>query len=363
MELTLPRLPRPRRRELIRLGRKTKDVQTGLRFLMIAKLSAGLSKTEVAQALDSAVSTVVQTVKKYLRLGIEGLLDQRMNNGPLKVTAAFLKGLRRVLRGSPPDFGYERPTWTRELLSLVMEAQGFPKVAPCTLGRALRAIGARLGRPKPSVRCPWPKRKREQQLLRLRRLAQQASAFEPVLYSDEIDIHLNPKIGADWMLPGQQRQVLTPGQNRKHYLAGALDARTGKLYFVDGPRKTCDLLCDLLRHLAQVFPLSRHIHVIVDNYIIHTAKKTQRCLQELHGRLVLHFLPPYCPDHNRIERLWQDLHANVTRNHRCASMDELLGRVRAFLLAYNDRRWLNPSLRPALPLQALHTFHESRSVI
>lgn len=59
MELTLPRLPRPRRRELIRLGRKTKDVQTGLRFLMIAKLSAGLSKTEVAKALDSAVSTVV----------------------------------------------------------------------------------------------------------------------------------------------------------------------------------------------------------------------------------------------------------------------------------------------------------------
>ena len=65
--------------------------------------------------------------------------------------------------------------------------------------------------------------------------------------------------------------------------------------------------------------------------------------------MVLHFLPPYCPDHNRIERLWQDLHANVTRNHRCVSMDELLLRVRSFLLAYNDRRWLNPSLRRSLP--------------
>ena len=31
--------------------------------------------------------------------------------------------------------------------------------------------------------------------------------------------------------------------------------------------------------------------------------------------MVLHFLPPYCPDHNRIERLWKDLHDNVTRNH------------------------------------------------
>jgi len=44
-----------------------------------------------------------------------------------------------------------------------------------------------------------------------------------------VNIHLNPKTGPDWMLPGQQKTVLTPGQNQKRYLAGALDAHTGKL--------------------------------------------------------------------------------------------------------------------------------------
>ena len=39
----------------------------------------------------------------------------------------------------------------------------------------------------------------------------------------------------------------------------------------------------------------------------------------------MHFLPPYCPDANRIERVWQDLHANVTRNHRCKSLKALRG--------------------------------------
>jgi transposase len=34
---------------------------------------------------------------------------------------------------------------------------------------------------------------------------------------------------------------------------------------------------------------------------------------------VLHFLPPYCPDDNRIERLWKDLHDNVTRNHKVSA--------------------------------------------
>jgi hypothetical protein len=30
-----------------------------------------------------------------------------------------------------------------------------------------------------------------------------------VLYEDEVDIHLNPKIGSDWGLRRQQRKVVT----------------------------------------------------------------------------------------------------------------------------------------------------------
>jgi len=49
----------------------------------------------------------------------------------------------------------------------------------------------------------------------------------------------------------------------------------------------------------------------------------------------LHFLPPYCPNHNRIERYWEDLHANVTRNHRCETMDQLMVEVREYLWQRN----------------------------
>ncbi len=48
----------------------------------------------------------------------------------------------------------------------------------------------------------------------------ECSAEHPVFYEDEVDIHLNPKIGADWQLRGQQKRVVTPGQNEKYYLAG-----------------------------------------------------------------------------------------------------------------------------------------------
>src|SRR3974390_1716364 len=37
---------------------------------------------------------------------------------------------------------------------------------------------------------------------------------------------------------------------------------------------------------------------------IHSSKKTRKALGQLGGRVVLHFLPPYCPQANRIERVW-----------------------------------------------------------
>ncbi len=56
----------------------------------------------------------------------------------------------------------------------------------------------------------------------------ECSAEHPVFYEDEVDIHLNPKIGADWQLHGQQKCVVTPGQNEKYYLAGALHCERAK---------------------------------------------------------------------------------------------------------------------------------------
>jgi hypothetical protein len=54
-------------------------------------------------------------------------------------------------------------------------------------------------------------------------------------------------------------------------------------------------------------------------------------MEQFEGRIVLHLLPPYCPDDNKIERhLWRNLHANVTRNHKCRTMDELMAEVRGY---------------------------------
>src|SRR5262249_32942676 len=140
-----------------------------------------------------------------------------------------------------------------------------------------------------------------------------------------------------WMLPGLQKQVCTPGQNEKRYLAGALNAQTGLLYWVEGQRKNSDLFVALLTKLVDRYPEARVIHVIVDNYRIHTSRITACAVEQWQGRIVLHFLPPYCPNDNRVEPVWRDLHGKVTRNHQHSNMNALMRDVRYHLHRGNAR--------------------------
>ena len=334
----IARLGRVDRRILIKVGRRSGDPATALRFQAVARLAAGSSTVKVARELDLAVSTVAGAAKRFARDGQYGLYDQRRFNGKTKADHRFRKRVVALLSSTPDQFRWRRPTWTRELLCLQMRSEGFPAVAVCTMGRVLAWLGARLGTPKPIVLCPWPRDARLRRISQIRALEARASAKEPVLYEDEVDIHLNPKVGRDWMLPGQQRRLVTPGKNKKFYLAGALDVRSGRLHTTGARSKNAVLFCDLLHLLARTYRHANRIHLIVDNYGIHKAQRTIQAFEALKGRVVLHFLPPYCPDANRIERVWQDLHANVTRNHHCKTMGRLLVNTRRYLNDYVWRR-------------------------
>jgi len=241
-----------------------------------------------------------------------------------------------VVDQSPRDYGYRRPTWTRELLAKVLFTLTGVKVHPATMSRALAKIGARLGRPRPTVGCPWPDSRRKRHLSRLRGTLSSLPAGHVAVYLDEVDIHLNPKIGLDWMNRGTQKEVVTPGKNVKRYLCGAMHAATGLLTWVKAERKNSLLFIAMLAKLQKTYP-DQVIHVVLDNYVIHDSKISRSAVAAWGGRVVLHFLPPYCPQENRIERVWLDLHANVTRNHKHAGIDPLMADVVGYLSARNAK--------------------------
>jgi hypothetical protein len=250
-----------------------------------------------------------------------------------------------ILAATPPrDFFHRRRTWTRRLLAETAARYTGVTVSvtttTTTMGRLLKRLRVRRGRAKPTAPCPWGEAARKRRVAAIHALVDDAlpAGQACVWAADEADIDLNPRIGFDYMLPGTQRLVPTPGKNVKRYFAAAMDARTDRLVWAKSGRKNSRLFLDLLKRLLTEYADKEVIHVIPDNYVIHSSGQTKLWLAEHGQKFRLHFLPPYCPDDNRIERkVWRAVHANVTVNHTCATIEGLMNEVVYYLMSHHRR--------------------------
>jgi transposase len=327
--------------------KKTNDKRLSIR-IRIAIMSFDHDSPEyIGQAVGCSAATVRRVRKRFAEHGYCGLLDRRQDNGDLKLDDDYLDRLKELVDQTPREFGYLRTTWTRELLVKVMVKETGIRIHPSTMSHALRRIKARRGRPRPIVGCPWSKWAKTRRINQLKKLRDNLKPGEVIVYQDEVDIHLNPKLGLDWMNCGSQKEVLTPGQNRKRYLAGALDHQTGELIVVEGDKKNSNLFLKLLEKLQKHYPDATTIHVILDNYGIHSSKVVNAALSHHLSNISLEFLPPYCPNENRIERVWKDLHDQVTRNHQHPDLKNLIKDVKQFVRRYNRRAKNNYQLQLA----------------
>ena len=319
------------RRRLEELDCKRRDADTRVRIRVILKISAGLSGNAAARDVGCVPSTAVRTVARFAREGEASLFDRRSEAGARTVDDDVLIRVRAVLAGRPEDHGFEHPTGTLEILrAVVAQTLGVP-LSITHVWRLAKRVGARRGRPRPIVACPWKTRRRRRRIAALKQLAAAAGDDHVVVYADDVDILQNPKIGPVWVLSGTQRLVLTPGNKEKAYLAAAYEPLHQRLVYVEGDLKASWLLLNLLRALLKAYRGAKTIHVILDDFMIHKSRMTQAWLAEFGTRVRLHFLPPYCPAENRIEQVWLDLHGNVTRNRRQRTIEALPDRVHGHL--------------------------------
>jgi putative transposase len=233
---------------------------------------------------------------------------------------------------TPRDFGYCRSRWCCGTLALVLLNERGIKVSAETVRRCLHAQRMVWRRPRP-VLGPKDER-RAWKLRKVRELLRDLPPDEAAVFQDEVDLNLNPDIGCCWMPRGEQARVVTPGNNVKRYLSGSMSWRSGELVVTEGSRRNAELFVRHLDDLRVAFRRYRVIHVICDNARFHTAagsKLVRQYVNEHGDRIVLHYLPSYSPQDNPIERVWWHLHEQVTRNHHCADIEELIELTMAWL--------------------------------
>ncbi len=273
-------------------------------LLLCAK---GHTPTEIAAFLLCSRSSVYRAVTAYrqgnLLLGDEGEVG----------TPALLRWQRSLLalvKRAPSAYGWCRTRWSCQTLSLELKARRGYGASRETIRRTLHSLGYAWKRARHVARDDDPER--VSKLARIRHIAEHMRSSEVLLFMDELDIHLLPKIGYEWMLKATQTEIMTPGQNQKRYLAGALNYANGKITHVLAERKNRWLVIDLLRALDRKFAAASKIYPVADNYRIHKAKAVEEWLAN-HPRFEIVWLPSYCPKANPIERAFGDVHDKCTR--------------------------------------------------
>jgi putative transposase len=307
-----------------------------LAFHVILLCAADHTPTEIATVVFCSRSSVYRIVRLYhtKQLGFTVDGDGQLA-APVRTTRLMpwiTRALVALLKTPPRAYGWCRTRWSCAALALELHTTHHLGVSAWTVRRWLHALGWVWKRAKPGAQDKDPQR--VERLARIRWQAEHLPAHEGLVFADELAIPLLPKVGAAWMPKGSQEAIMTPGQNEKHSLAGALHLATGTILYCLGPRKTNTLFRDLLTLLDRTYAARRikRISVVVDNYKIHKAKAVEQWLAT-HPRFALLWLPTYCPRANPLERAFGDVHDKCTRNHKRKRLRDVIGDVERHLHA------------------------------
>lgn len=328
MNYSIEEIPRAVRRRLQRIVQRHSDGHYRRRAMGILLLTRGETVSSIARTLQASRNSIRHWRSRYERYGEAGLEPEPRGRREETVNEALCASLLELVQAQPSDYGYLRSRWTSEMLAeQVYETLAIP-IHASTVRRLLPKLGVAWNRARPTLciqDCTKPRKMKA-----IKRALKNATETHPVFYVDEVDIDLNPRIGHGWMKKGQQTPIPTPGKNQKRYIAGALNAQTGNVIWVEWKKKNSEIFILLLAELRKRYRRAKKIRLIADNYVIHKSAMT-RCFLRYNTKFEILFQPAYHPWVNKIELLWKQLHDNITRNHRYSTMNQLMTAVSAFM--------------------------------
>lgn len=300
------------------------DPRTARRALVLLRLSERAAYREIQRTCHVSSDLIAAVTRQFRSGGVAAVLAP----GTSATTAPgwVFQVLHWLQSVTPRAFGFFRARWTCGVLAVLLWEERQVRTSPETIRRQLHRQNYVWRRPRPVLGPSDPAY--DQKVRRIQQLLRSLPADETAVFQDEVDVHLNPKLGSMWMLRGQQAEVKTPGNNVQRHLAGSLVWRTSTLIVSPpGTRRNTALFLAHLDDLRRRLRTYRKIHVICDNAAFHKSRAVQKYLERWSHRIALHYLPTYAPETNPIERVWWHLHETITRNHQCATIEELLREV------------------------------------
>lgn len=135
---------------------------------------------------------------------------------------------------------------------------------------------------------------------------------EPVEFGDGVHPTMATKVSCGWILKGQNKPIATTASRTRMNLFGSLNLETMSVTI--GEYETIDST-SMVAHFKKLkarYPKAKRIHLILDQGPYNKSFETQEAA--IKYGIKIHYLPPYSPNLNPIERLWKVMNERVRNN-------------------------------------------------
>jgi len=293
-------------------GRKiNRKTQEELRIRAVKRVEAGESPEVVIKAIGITRPRIYEWLAKYREGGIDALRSRKAPGREPRLSGKALAKLYKLVVGKDPrQLKFEFALWTRTMIRELIRKEFNVRLSEVSVGRLLRKIGLSPQRP---VRRAYQQDQAKvvewmaKEFPEIKKMAKKENA--EIYFGDESSVRSDYHSGSTWAPKGKTPVVTTTGARFKVNLISAISPR-GKLRFMATEEKvTAEVFCNFLSRLIEG---ARHpVFLIIDNHPVHRSKKVKEFVHNTKGKLRLFYLPPYSPELNPDEHVW-----NYLKNHK-----------------------------------------------
>jgi transposase len=302
-----------------------------LRFAAIKAVHEGKTPTEAARLVGVDVRRVFEWMALYRAGGWDSLRAKRATGRPRKISAKQMKWIyETVTMKSPLQVKLSFALWTRKQIQTLINREFGLKLSLPSIGRLLAQMGLTCQRPlfrayqqNPSLVDKWLK----QEYPKIQAEAKRKGA--EIFFEDESGIRSDFHSGTTWGKKGETPVVRVTGKRFSLNMISAISAK-GALHFmvVRGGVKA-EVLVEFLKNL--MYGRRRPVFLILDGHPTHRSNTVKNYVDSLGGKLRLFFLPPYSPELNPDELVWNHVKNHTVGRKVVDTIEELTKAVRLAL--------------------------------
>ena len=298
-----------------------------LRKLAVQRVFDGESAAEVTRSFGLGSKTIFTWLKTAREQGIDALAPKTRTGRNRMLSPLEDQEVKRwVVGGDPRQHGFDFGLWTRQIVADLIKEKFGIDMSLSGVGKLLHRLGLT---PQKPLRRAYERDEKavkewvEKVYPNVQKYAKKTGA--EIFWLDEASILSDDLLQRTWGEKGKTPVVKTSGQRQSINAISALSNKGGFWYHVYNGKFTADKCVACFQRFLK--NRKSPVILIVDGHPVHKSKKVMNYIESLDGKIEIVFLPPYAPDLNPDELVWNQMRNVGTSKKPLKKGESLMNRA------------------------------------